>query len=57
MYGAESGLGDQEAFAYVGCWLRAAGRPWGTRDFPGTHAKWKPPVADVVAYAQEMGMV
>ena len=51
--GRQSGLGDQEAFAFVGCWLRAAGT------FPSAqaHKAWKPSVQDVQAYARSMGWV
>ena len=55
-YGKASGLGDQEAFAFVGCWLRGASTERFRHDAKA-HREWKPSVAEVQAYAQSMGWV
>ena len=52
-FGWASGLGDQEPFAFLGCWLRAASTYPDDAETP--HAAWKPSVREVQAYAQSMG--
>ena len=51
-FGRASGLGDQEPFAFLGCWLRAAPN---FVENPEGHARWKPSTDEVVAYANSMG--
>ena len=52
-FGRASGLGDQEPFAFIGCWLRA-GASFSDASQP-SHSQWKPTVAQVQAYAESMG--
>ena len=49
----QSGLGDEEPYAFLGCWLQAHAR----FDDSAAHKRFAPSAAQVLAYATEHGFV